>query len=165
MGCLGGIAVVSSMSELLEGSLAAGGTDVCKLTDCWMLDAPCTLVTETVSLCLQHSKIERLFALGLMTVSPALSELLLLPTSVRSCWSALAPVQPQSAALHLVSQHLHDNNQQCVYNLLVMVTLALMVPCSHLGRLCKHLLSQSVANAINHLLQICHLALLVLFKA
>jgi len=46
-----------------------------------------------------------------------------------------------------------------------MVMLALMVPCSHLGRLGKHLLFQSIADAINHLLQICHLAILVLFKA
>ncbi len=97
------MAAVSGMPELLEGSLVAGGTDACKVADCWMLDAPCTLVTETVSPRLQHSEIERSVALGLLTVSPAPSELLLLPTSVRSCWSALAPVQPQSAALDLVS--------------------------------------------------------------
>ncbi len=91
------------MPELLEGSLAAGGADVCKVADCWMLDAPCSLITETVGPCLQHSKIERLFALGLLPVSPAPSGLQLLPTSARRYWSALTPVQPQSAALHLVS--------------------------------------------------------------
>ena len=100
MGCLAGIAVISGMTELLEGSLAAGGSDVCKLADCWVLAAPCILVT--VCPCLQHSKIGTFVASGLLTVSPASSELLLLPTSVRRCWSALAPVRPQSAALHLV---------------------------------------------------------------